>query len=312
MMWWVRCPPLISSPPPPKTTRFAGQFTKPLHSSLFPSNCHASSLHFTRSPAPTSFKSFCRGSQTTRHQNKLSQGFSVLQEDGPWERGNLWSTLAFYIFILHIPLSFGGLSVVAQITGDPHLHPQTQVLSLLLIQILELNGALLLLKYTAKPQFKFVNLFKNNRLEETRNWILASAVGFGFLVLMVLLTSLVASTLFGPKPVNNPIVKEILLSSDVSRVACVLVYCIVSPLLEEVVYRGFLLTSLSSTMEWGQAVAISSLIFSASHFSGDNFLQLFIIGCVLASSYCWTGNLKSPILIHSLYNALTLIITYFY
>lgn len=111
---------------------------------------------------------------------------------------------------------------------------------------------------------------------------------------------------------NNPILKEILLSSDISRVACVILYCIVSPFLEEVVYRGFLLTSLSSTMEWRQAVIISSVIFSASHFSGGNFLQLFIIGCVLGSSYCWTANLKSPILIHSFYNALTLIISYFY
>lgn len=109
----------------------------------------------------------------------------------------------------------------------------------------------------------------------------------------------------------NPIVKEILLNSDISRVSCVLVYCIVTPLLEEVVYRGFLLTSLSSTMEWQQAVAISSIIFSAIHFSGENFLQLFIIGCVLGCSYCWTGNLKSSIAIHSLYNALTLLITYY-
>lgn len=114
------------------------------------------------------------------------------------------------------------------------------------------------------------------------------------------------------QPVNNPILKEILLNSDISRVSCVLAYCIVTPLLEEIVYRGFLLTSLSSNMEWQQAVIISSVIFSAIHFSAGNFLQLFIIGCVLGSSYCWTGNLKSSIVIHSLYNALTLLITCFY
>lgn len=113
------------------------------------------------------------------------------------------------------------------------------------------------------------------------------------------------------QPVNNPILKEILQSSDVSRVSCVLGYCIVIPLLEEVVYRGFLLTSLSSTMKWQQAVVISSVVFSAIHFTGENSLQLFFIGCVLGCSYCWTGNLNSSIAVHSLYNALTLIITYF-
>ncbi|KAL2984727.1 hypothetical protein AAZX31_12G105600 [Glycine max] len=99
------------------------------------------------------------------------------------------------------------------------------------------------------------------------------------------------------QPVNNPILKEMLLNSDISRV---------------VVYRGFLLTSLSSAMEWQQAVPISSVLFSLIHFSGENFLQLFIIGCVLGYSNCWTGNLSSSIVIHSLYNALTLVITYFY
>ena len=111
---------------------------------------------------------------------------------------------------------------------------------------------------------------------------------------------------------NNPVLKEMLLNSDVSRVSCVLVYCIFTPLLEEVVYRGFLLTTISTTMEWQQAVAIGSVIFSAIHFSGENFLQLLIIGCVLGCSYCWTGNLIPSIAIHSLYNALTLVITYFY
>jgi membrane protease YdiL (CAAX protease family) len=114
------------------------------------------------------------------------------------------------------------------------------------------------------------------------------------------------------QPVSNPILKELLMNSDISRVSCVAAYCVVTPLLEEAVYRGFLLTSLSSTMKWQNAVFISSVIFSAIHFSGENFVQLFIIGCVLGCSYCWTGNLKSSIVIHSLYNALTLLITYFY
>ncbi|RDY03719.1 hypothetical protein CR513_12668, partial [Mucuna pruriens] len=225
-------------------------------------------------------------------------GFSDLQEDdSPWETGNVWSNLSLYLFTLHIPFSFGGLSVVALFYGQSVLHPQTQALSLLTIQILELSGALVLLKYTAKPQYKFSNFFKKNKLLSNRNWFLSSTLGFGFLILLIFLTSLLADRLFGSKDlsflkehgllcktqgvilhqvylilwhlkgVNNPILKEMLLNSDISRVSCVLAYCFVTPLLEEVVYRGFLLTSLASTMEWQQAVAISSVIFSAIHFS---------------------------------------------
>nr|KYP46901.1 hypothetical protein KK1_031472 [Cajanus cajan] len=231
------------------------------------------------------FRSFCKREERVT-LTPLSQGFSALQEDdSPWESGNVWTNLALYLFTLHIPFSFGGLSVVALFTGQPVLDPQTE---------------------TAKPQYKLSNFFEKNKLLSNRSWFLSSVLGFGFLVLLIFLTSLLADRLFGSKPVNNPILKDMLLNSDISRVSCVLAYCIVTPLLEEIVYRGFLLTSLSSTMEWQQAVAISSVIFSAIHFSGENFLQLFIIGCVLGCSYCWTGNLSSSICIHSLYNALTL------
>ncbi|XP_027348197.1 uncharacterized protein LOC113859685 [Abrus precatorius] len=211
------------------------------------------------------FKIFCKGKE--EQVTPFSQEFSALPEDSPWESENIWSSIALYLFTLHIPLSFGGLSVVALFNGHPVLPPQTQALSLLIIQILELNGALVLLEYTAKPQYKFSNFFKNNKLLSKRNWILSSVLGFGFLVLLIFLTSLLADRLFGSKPVNNPILKDILLNSDISRVSCVVAYCIVTPFLEEVVYRGFLLTSLSSTMEWQKAVFISSVMFSAIHFS---------------------------------------------
>lgn len=55
------------------------------------------------------------------------QGFSVLASDIPWESGSTWSTMAFYIFNLHIPLGYGGLSIVAYILHQPVPDPQTQV-----------------------------------------------------------------------------------------------------------------------------------------------------------------------------------------
>lgn len=104
--------------------------------------------------------------------------------------------------------------------------------------------------------------------------------------------------------------KEILSSGPIAKMAFFFLYCFITPLLEETVYRGFLLTSLcSSKMKWQQAVILSSFIFSLAHFSSDSSPQLFVIGCVLGCSYCWSGNLLSSLTIHALYNALTLIVT---
>ncbi|KAB2612499.1 hypothetical protein D8674_034815 [Pyrus ussuriensis x Pyrus communis] len=294
-----------------KLIGFGGHVSNPLTSSLSPHTSLSCTKFKSTSFLCSSkhcFKCFCDKTESTHEPS--SQGFSALAADAPWDNGTVWSTMAFYMFSLHIPLSFGGLSVVAHLLHEPVLDPQTEAISLLGAQTLELIAALLLLQSTAKPQSKFVDFFKAKKLSKERSWLLASVVGFGFLFMLVFLTSLLADRVVGPKDINNPVLKEILLSSNISQAACVLVYCIITPVLEETVYRGFLLASILSTTKWQSAVLISSAIFSAAHLSGENFLQLFIIGCVLGCSYCWTGNLSSPILIHSLYNAMTLMITF--
>ncbi|XP_016497083.1 uncharacterized protein LOC107815947 isoform X3 [Nicotiana tabacum] len=186
----------------------------------------------------------------------------------------------------------------------------SEALSLVALQTLELIGVLLLLRCPGKPQYKLRDFFQEKRSAKERNWLFVSALGFGFLVLLVFTTSIIVDWLIGTKEVNNPILKEILSSGPISITSCILVYCIITPSLEEIVYRGFFLTALSSTMKWQQAVIVSSVVFSAAHFSAENFIQLFIIGLILGCCYCWSGDLRSSIIIHSLYNALTLLITY--
>ncbi|KAJ9550178.1 hypothetical protein OSB04_014223 [Centaurea solstitialis] len=239
----------------------------------------------------------------------LWQDFSVLKTDLQYDNGSTWSTMGFYVFSLHIPLSFGGLSVVAKLLHQTALDPQTQALSLLLLQTLEFVAFILLLGFSEKP-FNIRSFFETRVLPKERNWLLASVLGLCFLLASVFLTSLVADKLIGPKDVNNPVLKEILSGGSLSVSGSVLVYCFVTPLLEETVYRGFLLTSLASRMEWQKAVVVSSVVFSATHLSIDNFLQLCVIGVVLGCSYCWSGTLISPFVIHSLYNTLILVITF--
>lgn len=137
--------------------------------------------------------------------------------------------MAFYVFSLHIPLSFGGLSVVAQLLNQTHLNPDIQViqsaskrtlilsffkgyfrhftlmflfpkqaLSLLLIQTLELGAFMLLLQFSEKP-FNILSFFKTRVFPKERNWLLASVIGLGFLLAFIFLTSFVADKLIGPK-----------------------------------------------------------------------------------------------------------------
>ncbi|KAG7579902.1 CAAX prenyl protease 2 [Arabidopsis thaliana x Arabidopsis arenosa] len=260
-----------------------------------------------------SLRCSCLKSKSTQETTQIEQlgneqGFSVLASEVPWEDNNIWSTFVLYMFSLHIPLSFGGLSIVANILHRQVLDPQTQVLSLVVLQMVELSGTVLLLRTTAKPQCKSINFLKgNNESREGRNWVVGSALGLGCLVGFIFITSLVADQLFGSKAVENSELEKIMVSGEVARSGCFALYCGVAPILEEIVYRRFLLTSLASRMEWWKALVISSGVFAAAHFSGQDFVQLFGLGCVIGSCYIWSGNLASSVLVHSLYNALTLL-----
>ncbi|XP_060672608.1 uncharacterized protein LOC132799356 [Ziziphus jujuba] len=91
------------------------------------------------------------------------------------------------------------MSVVSQILQEPNLDPQTEAISLFVAKILELIGTLLLLKFTVKPQYNFMNFFKSTESSKDRNWLLASAIGFGFLVSLVSITSFLADKAVEPK-----------------------------------------------------------------------------------------------------------------
>ncbi|GAB4824948.1 hypothetical protein Ancab_007820 [Ancistrocladus abbreviatus] len=142
------------------------------------------------------FKRFCSKNENIQ---KIFEGFSVLESDIPWESGSVWSTMAFYFFSLHVPFSFGGLSFFAQVLHRPNIEPEAKVLSILVIQTLELFSALLLLQFTSKPHYKLASFFKPHKLPSERNWLVAAALGFLFLIFVIFFTSFLADRIAGSK-----------------------------------------------------------------------------------------------------------------
>ncbi|XP_075483010.1 uncharacterized protein LOC142523214 isoform X5 [Primulina tabacum] len=56
------------------------------------------------------------------------EAFSVLRTDIPCDVGSVWSSIGFYVFSIHVPLSFGGLSVASKILHQAVLDSQIQVM----------------------------------------------------------------------------------------------------------------------------------------------------------------------------------------
>ncbi|KAL6639187.1 hypothetical protein ACP70R_022917 [Stipagrostis hirtigluma subsp. patula] len=155
------------------------------------------------------------GEDSGRH---LFDEFSVLSPVTPWEVDDIWRTYAAYFCILHVPLSFGGLDMVAKVLHCSSLDPMNTVISTVILQLAEFALALALLQYTAMPGHS-VQVFLAGKLPTKRSWIKETLLGFGFLMILVSLTSIIADKFVGAEDGYDPILKEILSDSPTSRVS---------------------------------------------------------------------------------------------
>ncbi|XP_078180268.1 CAAX amino terminal protease family protein [Carex rostrata] len=92
-------------------------------------------------------------------------------------------------------------------------------------------------------------------------------------------------------------------SSSTSTTSLVVITGVLAPLLEETIFRGFLMVSLTKWVPTPVAVAISAATFALAHFTPSEFPQLFVLGAALGLSYAQTRNLLTPITIHACWNS---------
>ncbi|XP_025800679.1 uncharacterized protein LOC112880334 isoform X2 [Panicum hallii] len=145
------------------------------------------------SPSPSSSPSPGDGGKGSARN--LFDDFSVLSPVVPWEADDIWRIYAGYFFVLHIPLSFGGLGVVAKVLKCSSLDPLTTVISTVWLQLVELSLALALLQYVAMPGNDVQAFFASK--VSTRNWVKETVIGFAVLMILVWITSILADKLVG-------------------------------------------------------------------------------------------------------------------
>ncbi len=83
--------------------------------------------------------------------------------------------------------------------------------------------------------------------------------------------------------------------------------CVAAPFFEELMFRGFLLPSLTRYVPVWQAIGLSSLLFAVAHLNLSEVLPLAMLGIILGVVYTRSRNLFSSMLLHSLWNSGTLI-----
>ncbi|MDE5819339.1 MAG: CPBP family intramembrane metalloprotease [Lachnospiraceae bacterium] len=81
--------------------------------------------------------------------------------------------------------------------------------------------------------------------------------------------------------------------------------CLLAPMIEEILMRGFLLNGLVPRYGTAAALLLSSVLFAVLHFNMVQSLSAFLCGTVLGLLYLTTDSILCCIIAHSCYNLLS-------
>lgn len=132
--------------------------------------------------------------------------------------------------------------------------------------------------------------------------------GYWVAIPLVVGISLLNQQLWQGQGGSNPILEIALQEKDWVAIACFFVTAsIAAPVFEELIFRGFLLPALTAYLPvWG-AIGVTSLVFAVAHLSLSEVLPLATLGMVLGVVYVRSSNLFASMLLHSVWNAGTLL-----
>ncbi|BAT54923.1 hypothetical protein NOS3756_38980 [Nostoc sp. NIES-3756] len=188
----------------------------------------------------------------------------------------------------------------------PIVDVRLQAVSVLISYILVAAGALSVLYISIKRFFPLPQNWFRFRFQD--NWFLWGLGGYCAALPIVVIVSLINQQLWQGQGGSNPLLQLALESRNFTALGIFYVTAaIAAPLFEEVLFRGFLLPSLTRYVPvWG-AILASATLFAAAHLSLSEILPLTALGIVLGVVYTRSRNLLAPILLHSLWNSGTLL-----
>ncbi|NES21520.1 MAG: CPBP family intramembrane metalloprotease, partial [Symploca sp. SIO3E6] len=226
----------------------------------------------------------------------------------PWDGEVIWQVLIFGFFFVGQILLPLMLPLLISVLG---LNPgnftvQMKAFYTLFSYILLAAGGLLVLYFSIKP---FLPVSEDwFSLKFRSNWIFWGLGGYLVALPSVVVVSLINQQLWQGKGGSNPILPLVLEGNDsIAMLIFGFTACVAAPLFEEIIFRGFLLPSLTRYLPvWG-AIVTSGLLFAIAHLSLSEVLPLATLGIVLGLVYTRSRNLLAPMLLHSLWNSGTLL-----
>lgn len=137
------------------------------------------------------------------------------------------------------------------------------------------------------------------------NWQLDVVLGCVMFPLVNLLSQLNMDLvpMVSSSPAGVSSVEQSILARDpVAMALYAVVVSVCAPVWEEIVFRGFLLPSLTRYMSLRWSILLSAVAFALAHFNVQRLLPLVFLGVVMGAVFARTRNLLPSMLLHSLWN----------
>ncbi len=200
--------------------------------------------------------------------------------------------------------------VIQQLNLQPSsFDARTQAVYVLMTYFLLMLGGFSVLYLSIKPYFPLPEGWF--RFNLTGNWFLWGLGGYFVALPLVILVSLVNQKLWDGQGGSNPLLPLALESRDsVGLLIFFLTAAVAAPLFEEMMFRGFLLPSLTRYFSLNGSIILSGFLFAVAHLSVSEILPLMTLGIVLGFVYTRSRNLLAPMLMHGLWNSGTLLSLY--
>ncbi len=239
-----------------------------------------------------------RGNQSLLRQN-ASQGWDI-----PWTAETIWQVLIvgfFFVGQIVLPLVLGSLGI-----ASANLDSRSRAVFSLVYYLLMAAGGLGVLWWSIRAYSPIpTDMF---RLKPSSRGLLWGIGGYFVALPLMFGVALINQQIWQGQGGSNPLLQTVLEEQDpVALVVFFLTAAIAAPLFEEVLFRGFLLPSLTKYMSVGWSIVLSSLIFATAHLSLSEVLPLTLLGAILGFVYTRSRNLLSPMVLHSAWNSVTMV-----
>jgi uncharacterized protein len=239
-----------------------------------------------------------QGSESILMQN-AGRGWEI-----SWNGETIWQVLVvgfFFVGQIVLPLLLGSLGI-----GFATFSSRARAFYSMAYYLLMAAGGIGVLVWSLRPFRPLpADLF---RVELKGRWWLWGIGGYLVALPLMLGVSLLNQQIWQGQGGSNPLLQTVLEEQDpVALLVFLVTAAIAAPLFEEVLFRGFLLPSLTRYLPvWG-AIGLSAFIFAAAHLSLSEVLPLTLLGTILGFVYTRSRNLLAPILLHSAWNSVTMI-----